>query len=81
MATKNLFEGAKWGDRYECRNGTEAIFLGIDCGMAQLLNCDEIPEGWIGSYELDGRADCDEEYDIVKRIGPWKTGNEKDKEI
>ena len=62
MATKNLFEGAKWGDRYECRNGTEAIFLGIDCGMAQLLNCDE-------------------EYDIVKRIGPWKTGNEKEKEI
>ena len=49
--------------------------------MAQLLNCDEIPEGWIGSYELDGRADCDEEYDIVKRIGPWKTGNEKEKEI
>ena len=77
MATKeNLFEGAKFGDRYQCRNGMQAVFVNNCYGEVTLLiNDDDTKEDWLCSYELDGTADCDEEYDIVKRIGPWKTGS------
>lgn len=68
----NIFEGAKWGDRFECRNGSTAVFLGIDCGMALVLNSGDIPEGWIGNYRLDGTADCEEDYDIIKRKENWQ---------
>ena len=62
---KNVFENAKRGDCFKCHNGSTAVFMGFDSGMAMLLNCHDIPEGWIGPYELDGTADCGEEYDIV----------------
>ena len=64
-----MFDGAKFGDRYECRNGQKAIFLWTDsCGTASMLMCDEIHEGYISYYEPDGTADCEEDYDIVKRL-------------
>ena len=70
MATKeNLFEGAKFGDRYQCRNGMQAVFVNNCYGEVTLLiNDDDTKEDWLCNYNLDGRADCDEEYDIVKRI-------------
>lgn len=64
----NVFEGAKFGDKHQCRNGQTAVFLWMNSSTATTLLCDEIPEGYLGYYELDGRSDCDEEWDIVKRI-------------
>ena len=66
-----MFEGAKFGDRYECRNGMQAVFVSNCYGEVTLLiNDDESREDWLCNYDLDGRADCDEEYDIVKRANP-----------
>ena len=65
-----MFEGAKFGDRYQCRNGMQAVFVSNCYGEVTLLiNDDDTKEDWLCNYDLDGRADCDEEYDIVKRIG------------
>lgn len=64
----NLFEGAKTGDRYELKNGQTATFLWTVCGTATMLLCDEIPEGYLGCYQPDGRSDSDEEWDIARRI-------------
>ena len=65
----NLFEGAKFGDRYQCRNGMQAVFINDSYGMVTLLiNDDESREDWLCDYNLDGTADCDEEWDIVERI-------------
>ena len=71
-----MFEGAKFGDRYQCRNGMQAVFINNCYGEVTLLiNDDDMQEDWLCNYNLDGTADCDEEYDVVKRIGPWKTAN------
>ena len=82
MATKeNLFEGAKFGDRYQCRNGMQAVFVNNCYGEVTLLiNDDDTKEDWLCNYDLDGRADCDEEYDIVKRIGPLDGRNHNQKQ-
>ena len=72
----NVFEGAKFGDRYQCRNGMQAVFMGIGVGCAvMLINDDDTKEDWLCNYDPDGRADCDEEWDIVKRIGPCNPAN------
>lgn len=66
---QNLFENAKFGDRYQCRNGMTAVFVSNCYGeVSMLINDDDIQEDWICNYNLDGTADCEEEYDIVKRI-------------
>ena len=69
MATEDLFKNAKFGDRYQCRNGMTAVFIS-DCygEVSLLINDDKLKEDWLCTYNLDGTADCDEEYDIVKRI-------------
>ena len=52
----------------------QAVFIN-DCygEVTLLINDDDTQEDWLCNYNYDGTADCDEEYDIVKRIGPWKS--------
>ena len=66
----NIFENAKLGDVFVCKNDDKLVFLFThDDSYAELLDWNGIGSDYTYMYNLDGTDNQDDEHTIVKKVG------------